>query len=146
MSQSRLPISLLLAASCLVCVAQGQQQLRYSVVYMDSQGITHFRDEYLPWQKNEKTGNPPVLVTPLLDSQKIGFLRVPKAYSQDWHPAPSKRFVMVLSGVAEIEVGDGERRKFGTGDVLLHTDIQGRGHHTRVLGNEDVLAVWVPVP
>jgi len=128
------------------CAAQNQQRLRYSVVYADSDGITHFRDEYLPWQKTQGRGNFPASVTPLLDAQKIGFLILPKGYRQDWHPAPSKRFTMVLSGVADIEVGDGQRRKFGAGSVVLVTDVQGRGHRTRVLGSRENLAVWVPVP
>jgi hypothetical protein len=128
------------------CAAQNQPQLRYSVVYADSEGITHFRDEYIPWQKTQGRGNAPISVTPLLDAQKIGFLTLPKGYRQDWHPAPSKRFAMVLSGVAEIEVGDGERRKFGPGSVVLVTDVQGRGHRTRVSGSREHFVVWVPVP
>ena len=108
--------------------------------------ITHFRDEYVPWQKMQGRGNLPAFATPFLDAQKIGFLRFPRGYRQDWHPAPSKRFVMVLSGVGEIEVGDGARRKFGPGAVLLVTDTQGRGHRTRVLGNRENFLVWVPVP
>jgi hypothetical protein len=30
--------------------AQGQQQLQYRVLFSDSQGITHFRDEHLSWE------------------------------------------------------------------------------------------------
>ena len=41
---------------------------------------------------------------------------------------------MVLSGLAEVEVGDGERRTFGPGNVLLVTDTEGRGHLTNVIG------------
>jgi hypothetical protein len=141
-------VLLLLSATVLwsVCAAQDQQQLRYVVVYSDSEGITHFRDEYIPWQETQGRGNLPVFTTPFLDAQKIGFLRLPRGYRQDWHPAPSKRFVMVLSGIGEIEVADGARRKFGPGTVVLVTDTQGRGHRTRVLGNRENFLVWVPVP
>ena len=48
--------------------------------------------------------------------------------------------------VGEIEVGDGQHRKLAPGSVVLVTDIKGRGHRTKVLGKEDVFAVWVPVP
>lgn len=149
MPQKRIVRALLLLSltvSWNFCAAQDQQQLRYAVVYSDSAGVTHFRDEQLSWQKTQGRGNLPVFATPFLDAQKIGFLRLPRGYRQDWHPAPSKRFVMVLSGVGEIEVGDGERRKFGAGSVVLVTDTQGRGHRTRVLGNREHFAVWVPVP
>jgi hypothetical protein len=53
---------------------------------------------------------------------------------------------MVLSGVMEVEVSDGQRRKFGPGSVNLVTDSAGRGHRTNVLGSDEVLLVWVPVP
>jgi hypothetical protein len=53
---------------------------------------------------------------------------------------------MVLSGKLEVEAGDGERREFTPGTVLLVTDVDGRGHKTNALGTDDVFLVWVPVP
>lgn len=126
-------------------VAQNQDQLQYSVVFSDSKDVTHFQYEHLAWQPTEGTAGP-LLATPFLDAEKIGFLRIPRGYRADWHPAPSRRFVMVLSGRAEIEVGDVERRAFGPGSVVLVTDTKGRGHRTNALGNQDVFLVWVPVP
>jgi hypothetical protein len=126
--------------------AQGQQQLQYSIIFSDSRDVTHFRDEQLAWQTTQGSGNVPIKVTPFLDAEKIGFLRLPKGYRTDWHPAPGKRFVMVLTGVMEVEARDGKRREFVGGSVLLVTDTQGRGHRTNVLGNQDVFLVWVPVP
>ena len=86
------------------------------------------------------------MATPFLDASKIGFLRIPKSFKSDLHPAPAKQFVMVLTGVMEVQSGDGERRQFLPGSVLLVTDTQGPGHRTNALGNEDVFLVWVPVP
>jgi mannose-6-phosphate isomerase-like protein (cupin superfamily) len=128
-----------------ILLAQNQEQLQYSVVFSDSKDVTHFRYEVLPWQPTEGTAGP-LLATAFLDAEKIGFLRIPRAYRADWHPAPSRRFVMVLSGSAEIEVGDGERRTFGPGSVVLVTDTKGRGHRTNAVGNQNVFLVWVPVP
>jgi hypothetical protein len=131
-----------------LAAAQGSQTLRYSVVFSDSQDVTHFRDEQLPWQVQSKPyyRGGSALATPLLDAQKIGFLHLSHGFRSDWHAAPSKRFVMVLSGVMEVEVSDGQRRKFGPGSVNLVTDTAGRGHRTNVLGSDDVLLAWVPVP
>jgi len=39
----------------------------------------------------------------------------------------------MLSGNIEIEVSDGEVRKFGTGSLILGEDTIGGGHITRVL-------------
>ena len=135
-----------------VLPAQDQQAMPYSIVYSDANGVTHFRTERLAWEAvavEQKDGAPQSLqnfVTPYVNAEKMGFVRVARGLRTDWHPAPSKRFVMVLSGLLEIEVGDGERRNFGPGNVLLVTDAEGRGHLTNVIGNEDAFFVWVPVP
>ena len=134
-------------SSVIVMIAEEQPRLRYAVIYSDSDGRTHFREEFFPLQKTQ-SADPKTLVlqTPFVDAQKLGFLTIPRGYSSEWHPAPGKRFIIVLSGRAEIEVGSGERRKVGPGDVVLVTDVQGRGHITRVLSKQDVVAAWVPVP
>jgi hypothetical protein len=134
-----------------VGVAQDQQQLRYSVLFADRQGVTHFRDEYLVWQGCDavvalcRPGSAG-LRTPYLNADKIGFLRLRPGFPTEWHPAPGKRFVMVLSGIGQIEAGDGERRTFAPGSVLLVTDTQGPGHRTIVVGEQEVFAVWLPIP
>jgi hypothetical protein len=87
--------------------AQDQQAMPYSVVYSDANGLTHFRNERLVWQVNrEVKSGLPTFATPYLDAEKIGFLRIERGGRPEWHPAPSKRFVMVLSGLGEVEVGD----------------------------------------
>jgi Cupin domain len=140
-------VVLLSVVSWQAASAQGRQVMKYSVVFSDSSDITHFRDEEIPWETQQLTySRQTALMTPYLDAEKIGFLRLPRGFDSDWHPAPGKRFVMILRGVGEIEVGDGQRRKFAPGSVLLVTDTKGRGHRTKALGKEDVLIVWVPVP
>jgi hypothetical protein len=85
-------------------------------------------------------------VTALQDAQRIGFLRMAAGVEDGWHNAPTKQFVMVMSGMIEVEAADGEKRRFTPGTVLLVTDVAGRGNRTRVVGPEEVLLVWVPVP
>ena len=55
-------------------------------------------------------------------------------YDYDWHPAPARQLVILLDGEIEIEVGCGEVRRFGGGEVLLLEDTSGRGHRTRNVG------------
>jgi len=101
-------VLLLSVVSWHVASAEERQVLRYSVVFSDSRDITHFRDEEIFWQAQQGSDSRhAALVTPFLDAEKIGFLRLQRGYNSDWHPAAGKRFVMVLSGVGEIEVGDG---------------------------------------
>jgi len=93
-----------------VAVAQNQEQLQYTVVFSDSNDVTHFRYEHLAWQATQGTAGP-LLATPFLDAEKIGFLRIPIGYRADWHPAPSKRFVMVFQALRKLMLAmeSGER-------------------------------------
>ena len=110
---------------------EADTELGYSVLYSDAEGVTHFRDEYLPWKKSSSGS----ATTPLEDAEQIGFVRAPAGIRSDWHPAPRKQFVLVLKGVMEVEAGDGERRKFTSGRVLVVADTEGRGHRTNILGD-----------
>jgi quercetin dioxygenase-like cupin family protein len=121
--------------------------LTYSRLYSDDASVTHFTDDSMPLREVAPNSGPvEEWVTALQEAQSIGFLRNAAGAHDDWHNAPSKRFVMVISGALEVEAGDGEKRVFTPGTVLLVTDVAGRGHRTRVLGPDDVLLVWVPVP
>ena len=49
----------------------------------------------------------------------------------DFHVAPRRQFAIHIIGRTEIEVGDGTRRTFGPGAVLLADDLTGQGHISR---------------
>lgn len=111
----------------------------------DGADTTRFVEESLEWNVfSTPDGDLPA--TALLPASEIGFLTLPAGYRSDWHPAPRKQYIMVLEGAVEVEAGDGETRVFRPGSVLLVTDTEGRGHKTNVVGDADVLLVWVPVP
>jgi hypothetical protein len=126
--------------------AQGQTGLSYTAVYSDVSGVTHFRNEHLDWDTAQTPGALPILVTMFLDARSLRFVTLPQGYRQDWHPAPARQFVIVMSGVGEIEVGDGTRRTFAAGSVLIVSDTQGRGHRTNVLGDQPVVLAFIPIP
>ena len=46
---------------------------------------------------------------------------------------------------ATVETGDGTVRRFGPGDVMLAEDTTGRGHITRVVGNQPRHYVFIPL-
>lgn len=48
-----------------------------------------------------------------------------------WHNPPSPHFIIMLTGAIEIEVGNGSKKIFNEGDVLLAEDTTGQGHITR---------------
>lgn len=50
-----------------------------------------------------------------------------------WHNPPCKQYIIMLHGNMEIETGDGSKRIFNEGDVLLAEDTTGQGHVTRAV-------------
>ena len=63
----------------------------------------------------------------------------------DWHPAPRRQFVIILSGQLEIGLGDGHKHVFGPGDARMVEDTHGQRPTTRQLGNEPCVTATVPL-
>ena len=80
-----------------------------------------------------------------LATTNITFRSQPPGRFQDWHPAPRRQFVIILSGQLEIGCGDGSTQVFGPGDARLVEDTTGKGHTTRVVGGEPCLTATVPL-
>jgi quercetin dioxygenase-like cupin family protein len=80
-----------------------------------------------------------------LATTQISFNVWPKDRFLDWHPAPRRQFVIILSGQLEIGCGDGSTQVFGPGDARLVEDTTGKGHTTRVVGGEPCLTATVPL-
>lgn len=64
---------------------------------------------------------------------------------QDWHPAPRRQYVIILSGQLEIGLGDGSKHIFGPGDARLVEDTTGQGHTTATYGDEPCVTATVPL-
>lgn len=114
---------------------------RITRVYADRDGESHFED----------------LEVELVDAGQIGRLSEPRSvkslimrendadYDYDWHHAPQKQFIVLLDGEIEIEVSDGERRRFAGGEVLLVEDTHGKGHRTRTVNARPRRSIFVTV-
>jgi len=123
------------------CRDAQQFHMAYTRVYSCADGSSHFQDESLPMAPGVYVpGIPLVYSAATQTASAIRFSWVAAGYDSDWHPAPRRQFVMVLSGTVEVTVGDGEARRFGPGSVVLDEDTDGQGHQTRAPGAEDV--VW----
>jgi hypothetical protein len=82
---------------------------------------------------------------PTQTASSIVFRVAPAGYVLDWHCAPRRQYSISLSGTAEIEVGDGTVVRLGPGDVVLAEDLTGRGHVTRVVGDQPRFYAIVPL-
>jgi hypothetical protein len=61
-------------------------------------------------------------------------IRFSADYFRDWHIAPRRQYIFVLSGAMEMGIGDGTTRRFGPGDVVVADDLTGQGRTTRSVG------------
>jgi quercetin dioxygenase-like cupin family protein len=75
----------------------------------------------------------------------ISFRYYEKGGFLDFHPAPSRRLLIILSGEAEVGLGDGTVVRMGPGDMRIYEDTTGHGHTTRYL-ESGVAAYLVPNP
>ena len=80
-----------------------------------------------------------------LAASQIAFRENPVGQFLDWHPAPRRQFVIILSGQLEIGLGDGTTHVFGPGDARLVEDTTGQGHTTRVRGNQPCITATIPL-
>jgi hypothetical protein len=60
-----------------------------------------------------------------------------------WHNAPAPQFAINLTGVLEVELSDGTKRRVGPGDLVLIEDVKGKGHITRLVSPVTCLFIRV---
>ena len=101
-------------------------------LYTGPDGESHFEDIGLPLEELPRDRRQ----TEFVKATGVSFGEMPGDFSLDWHNAPRRQFVITVEGEGEIEIGDGTKRRFRPGDVLLAEDTTGRGHITRVMNNQ----------
>ena len=106
-------------------------------IYTGADGQSHFEDLKLPPPAAPNT-------VPLTPASGITIRTLPLDFEGDWHHAGRvPAYGVFLSGVFEVEVGDGAKRRFKAGDMVLGEDTTGQGHRTRSVGKEPVTVVRV---
>jgi len=115
--------------------------MKITRIYSDSDGITHFEDREIPLVSAGEIGR---LSDPHPGSGLI-FRETDGSYDYDWHPAPRQQWIVLLDGLIEIETGDGSKRQFGAGAILLLEDTAGRGHRTRQLSAGVRRSLFIPL-
>ena len=106
--------------------------MKVTRVYTGADGESHFEEIEMD-------------IGTLQPGDGIVFRHAPPGDVNEWHVAPRRQYVINLSGQSEIEIGDGTKRRFGPGEIFLVDDTIGRGHVSRVRGNEPRVYVTIPV-
>lgn len=108
-------------------------------LYTGPDGESHFEDVDIPFKDTrhaEQRSDP-------INATSITFREARNEFKLDWHPAPRRQYLITLKGQVEITIGDGTRRLFGPGDIMLAEDTTGRGHISRVVGDEPRVSIVV---
>ena len=113
-------------------------------LFADDGGESHFEDidVALAFAEFAPTA-PPMGVSASMAASESAFIGGPAGWTSDWHVSSGRNLFVVLSGEWEIEASDGTVRKFSSPDVLLAEDTSGKGHRSRVISQEDSLALVV---
>jgi hypothetical protein len=120
----------------------GGKTMHVTRIYAGPDGKSHFEEVELDFHLRADAQSEG---TPASNAKEAFFTRQSVGYILDWHTAPGRQYVITLSGEGEIEVGDGSKKLFAPGDVLLAEDTTGQGHVTRVVGNQPRTMMWVPL-
>ena len=111
--------------------------LKYVKIYADENRGTHFQDVEVPLKDTDYAPPAPPIATSAHQTATgtvaIGF---PPGWFGDFHPAPKHQWMMIMSGVLEICVSDGEKRELPAGTIAFLEESGSKGHSTRVVGDE----------
>jgi len=114
--------------------------MKFVRMYTGPDGRSHFEDLPMAY---DPAKHPPYGI-PLKPVSGAFFRRGIKSLNK-FQRAPRRHYVITLAGEIEIEVGSGDTRRFGPGDVLLAEDTTGEGHIVRVIGGEERVALSLPI-
>ena len=106
--------------------------MKVTRLYTGADGQSHFEDAEVETSK-------------LQPGDGIVFREGTPDTVNQWHRAPRRQYVINLSGETEIEIGDGTKRRFGPGDILLAEDTSGQGHKSRDVGTQPRRFGFIPV-
>jgi len=114
--------------------------MKITHIYVGDDGESHFEDLDVPEDTTQRRAT-----TNSIDAERVAFGLSAALPMQDWHHAPRRQLVAVLSGALEIEVAGGKKRRFNPGDCFIADDLAGRGHQTEdVEGPIRLLYVHIP--
>jgi hypothetical protein len=114
-------------------------EIKITRMYSGADGESHFEDIKV----SLKVVNDVLRFSDTEKATGVIFSEVRIEKQPNWHNAPRRQYVIALQGEHEVEVGDGTRRRFKPGDVLLAEDTTGRGHTIHLINHQPYTAAYV---
>lgn len=112
--------------------------MKITRIYSDEGGETHFEDIDVLLKDQGKIGK----LSETIKATGMVLRETDGDYNYDWHNAPRKQYIIMLGDV-EIEVSDGEVRRFKSGDILLAEDTTGKGHKAKAVDGKPRKSIFV---
>jgi hypothetical protein len=113
--------------------------MKVTRIFADGNGQSHFDELDFPLSDAGNIGH----LSSLLNATGVIFRETDGDYDFDWHPAPSRRLIIMIDGAVEITCGDNETRIFNTGDIVLAEDTLGEGHISRAVDGKPRKSIFV---
>ncbi len=117
------------------------ESMKITRLYTGEDGKSHFEDIEIPLEDQGDMG----LLSTLVPASGIIFRETPGDYHYQWHNAPQRQYIVMLEGSVEIEIGDGSKRLFHSGDILLTEDTTGQGHFSRAVEGMPRKSLFIPI-
>ena len=135
-------VSLAIVSSASHVAAQRHVTTTITRLYTGADLLSHAEDTEVAWR-------PAQLRPELNESESVKvtaaqFLRWPRGFVWEGHPASRRQYVIIVSGRGEVDVV-GRKVPLAPGRVLLAEDVTGKGHTTRVGADEDLVMLVVPL-
>ena len=86
--------------------------MKITRVYATPDGASHFEDVEIALRDAGAIG----MLSDGVPVREVIFRENAPDYDYDWHHAPRRQYIALLDGEIEIEVSDGEKRRFRGGD------------------------------
>lgn len=75
-------------------------------------------------------------------AKSFSMVNIDEFHFLNWHTIQRPQYVIYLNSVVEIEVSNGEKRKFTSRDVVFFNDTIGKGHRTKVINPGQAIIIY----
>ena len=116
-----------------------KRQMRVTRLYTGADQQSHFEDYEVEMDDQGPIG----FLSARHPVASLIFRHTGADYDFDWHNAPQRQYIVILEGGLDVEIGDGTRRRFGPGDILLAEDTTGQGHISRAVDGQTRRSLFI---
>jgi hypothetical protein len=125
-----------------VAATQQHTPLEATRIYTGSDGLTHVEQVSVKFPPDATAQKAVAHSEPVKVTSSYIVRAAPGAF-EDWHNADARRYVIPISGRAEIEIAGGQKIAIDPGRIFIAEDLTGKGHTFRVVGRDEWVALFV---